>query len=169
MTLIIETGANVAGAEAYADATAYVAWATAFNGAAPSAATATIEAATRRAVRYLDGLRWTGTKTHGRMQPLAWPRAYVTDRDGWPVLSSTIPAEVIEAQHMLTEAELATPGCLAPTVAASAREKVLTGVGDLTWQVLPGSGSAQAKRTVVLAAMDRLRGLVLSGSVMVRA
>ena len=168
MTLIIETGANVAGAEAYADATAYVAWATAFNGAAPSAATATIEAATRRAVRYLDGLRWTGTKTHGRLQPLAWPRAYVTDRDGWPVLSSTIPAEVIEAQHMLTQAEIAKPGCLAPSVGGSAQQKVLTGIGEMTWQVMPGAGAPDASRTVVLAAMDRLRGLVTSGGTLVR-
>lgn len=168
MTLIIETGANVAGAEAYADAAAYVAWATAFNGAAPTATTTTTEAAIRRAVRYLDGLQWTGTKTHGRLQGLAWPRAYARDRDGLDIASNVIPPEVIEAQHMLTQAEIDAPGCLAPSVGGSGREKVLTGLGEMSWQVLPGAGSAETKRTVVLAAMDRLRGLVTSGGTLVR-
>ena len=114
MTLIIETGAGSSTAEAYANEAAFVAWATAFNGAAPTATTSEIESAIRRAVRHLDGLQWTGRKTQGRAQALAWPRAYVEDRDGWAIASNAIPAEVIEAQHMLTQAELAEPGCLAP-------------------------------------------------------
>ena len=118
MTLIIETGTGAANAEAYADAAAFVAWATAFDGAAPSGATTAIEAAIRRAVAYLDALRWVGQKTFGRVQARAWPRAWVTDRDGWDISANVVPVEVIEAQHMLTQAELASPGCLAPQVAA---------------------------------------------------
>lgn len=169
MTLIIETGTGAANAEAYADATAFVAWATAFDGAAPSAATTAIEAAIRRAVAYLDALRWVGQKTFGRVQARAWPRAWGTDRDGWDIPANVVPVEVIEAQHMLAQAELASPGCLAPQVAASKRQKVLTGVGDLTWTAAPGATAAEAQRTVVLAAADRLRGLVIPANDLVRA
>lgn len=169
MTLIIETGTGSATAEAYADAAAYVAWAIAFDGAAPTDTTTATEAAIRRAVAYMDGLRWTGTKTFGRVQARAWPRAYVCDRDGWAIASNVIPAEIIEAQHMLTKAELAAPGCLAPSVAAGARQKVLTGLGEMSWTVAPGATAPDAQRTVVLAAMDRLKGLVTSGGTLVRA
>ena len=95
MALILETGAGVLTAEAYADAAAYIVWATAMYGAAPTDTPVLIEAAIRRSVRYLDGLNWNGLKTYGRtLQALAWPRGWITDRDGWAITTSTIPAMI---------------------------------------------------------------------------
>lgn len=170
MTLIIETGANIAGAEAYATATALDTWTTAMFGAASSDTTANKEAAIRRAVKFLDALAWSGAKTYGRLQALAWPRAWVTDIDGYGVVSNTIPPEVIEAQHILARAELATPGTLAPTITL-ADQKTLTGLDSLTWTPATAPATISAYRPEVTMAMDRLRGLISTGTnvMMVRA
>lgn len=161
MALIIETGAGVTGAEAYADAAALDTWTASMFGAASSETTANKEAAIRRAVRFLEGLSWTGIKTHGRLQPLSWPRAWAVDIDGWALAADEVPAEVIEAQHILARAELATPGTLAPTVTLADR-KTLTGLDSLEWTPAAAPATVSASRPVVTMAMDRLRGLVQS-------
>lgn len=163
MALIIETGSGVSGAEAYASAAALDAWTVAMFGAASTDTVANKEAAIRRAVRFMDGLAWVGFKALGRAQVLAWPRAFVVDIDGWDVASDEVPAEVIEAQHILARAEIATPGILAPTVTLADR-KTLTGLDSLTWTPMAAPATVEASRPVVTMAMDRLRGLVESSA-----
>lgn len=159
MALIVETGTGAANAECYADAAAFAAWHVNFYGTATAATNPAIEGAIRRAVAYLDGLDWVGHPARGRDQARAWPRGNAIDRDGYGVQAFTVPSEVIEAQHMLTVAEIANPGALAPSV-ITRDQKVLVEVKGIKWQPLASGASSSAARTVVLAAMDRLKGLI---------
>ncbi len=157
MALVIETGAGLANAEAYADVTACSAWATAYYGHSLAGSTEDKEAAIRRAVAYLDALSWKGNRAHGRSQALAWPRSGVTDYEGTSIASNTIPAEVIFAQHVLARAEFQSPGILTPSVNLGAvvkRNKV-----DVIEQEMDTSrlqGSVDEMRPVVTMAIDRL-------------
>lgn len=159
MALVVENGTGLANAEAYADAAAFAAWHLAFYGAPTTATNAATEGAIRRAVAYLDGLDWIGMPAQGRTQARAWPRGYAVDRDGNGIGGDVVPREVIEAQHMLTVAEIASPGALAPSVITK-DQKVLVEVKGIKWQPLAGGASASSARTVVLSALDRLKGLI---------
>lgn len=159
MALIVETGAGLANAEAYADAAAFAAWHLANYGTATTAGNPAAEAAIRRAVAYLESLEWVGLPARGREQALSWPRGYAIDRNGYGIEADIVPREVIEAQHMLTVAEVANPGALAPAVIAR-DQKVLVEVKGIKWQSLAGGASASSARTTVLAALDRLSGLI---------
>lgn len=159
MALMVETGAGLLNAEAYADAAAFAAWHLAYYGTASAASTDATEAAIRRAVAYMNGLDWVGIPSQGRLQALSWPRGWAVDRDGYGIGGDIVPREVIEAQHMLTVAEIATPGALAPSVVAK-DQKVLVEVKGIRWQPLAGGASAHSSRTTVLAALDRLKGLI---------
>ena len=158
MAIIVETGTGAADSEAYANASAYVAWYTAYYGVAPTETTAIIEGAIRRAVAYLDRLSWNGTRTNGRAQALAWPRASVTDCDGAAIASNSIPREVIYAQHVLTQAEIASPGVLSPSGNGARiimREKV--DVIEREYDTSRGTGSVDDIRVYVTSALDALR------------
>jgi len=168
MTLVIETGTGSATSQAYASAAAYVTWATAYNGSAPTATTALQEAAILRAVAYMNGLRWYGVKSYGRVQALAWPRSGVSDIDGLPVTGTTIPPEVIEAQHMLTSVEIDSPGALSPVVTLG-DQKTLTGLGDLTWTPAGSGNTVTMARASATAALDRLSGFIATGARVLRA
>jgi hypothetical protein len=98
MTLIIEDGSGVAGANSYvslASATAYLdakgltTWGT-------STATAK-EISLNQAVLYMELLPYKGAKALST-DALAWPRRCMKDRDGYPILSDTIPTAVKYAQ-----------------------------------------------------------------------
>jgi len=162
MALIIETGTGSSTSEAYADAAAYVAWHTAYRGAAPTADTTTIEAAIRRSVSYLDALRWVGTRVNGRSQSLSWPRQDAVDGEGNEIAETDIPAEMISAQHALTRAEIASPGALSPDVTLSGK-KVLTEVKGIRWEVQKSGNTVDAARQVVTEAMDLVKGLLIGG------
>lgn len=158
MALVIETGTGAANSQAYADAAAYVAWATAYNGTAPTATTAEIEGAILRSVAYLNTLKWHGSRTNGRAQALAWPRQDVTDCEGNEIASNEIPAELIQAQHVLTEAELASPGITAPNGNFSRivkREKV--DVIEREYDTARATGTDADFRTMITGALDLLR------------
>ena len=162
MPLTIETGAGVSGAQAYADAAAYVTWATAQFGAAPAASTALIEAAILRAVARLETLRWVGSKVGGRSQALAWPRSDAVDAEGEEIAETEVPAEVITAQHAMTKAEIDSPGALAPNVTLFGK-KVLNKVNTLGWEVQKAPNTVDASRMTVSAAMDAIKGLLVNG------
>lgn len=99
MALIVETGAQVAGAESYAavaDATAYFAaranttWAALTTGAQ--------EAALRNACDYIEamyGTRWKGDRV-AITQALSWPRDGVVV-DGVELSTTAIPAALMRA------------------------------------------------------------------------
>lgn len=162
MALIIETGMGVTGAQAYADAVAYVAWHTAQFGAAPTASTALIEAAVLRTVARLETLRWVGAKVGGRSQALAWPRKNALDAEGEDISETEVPAEVITAQHAMTAAEIESPGALAPNVTAFGK-KVLNKVDAIGWEVQKAPNTVDASRLQVTAAMDAIKGLLAGG------
>lgn len=162
MALTLEDGTGVVGAEAYADAAAFDAWALAYWGNSLVGTDTDKEAAIRRAVAYLDALAWIGVRTGGRTQALAWPRTDAIDSEGNELATDEIPAEVIEAQHVLARAELAAPGLLSPDVTLSGK-KVLTEVKGIRWEVQKAPNTVDAARPVITAAMDLVDGLLISG------
>jgi len=101
MSLTVETGSGVSGAESYAsvaDADAY--WAARNEPAAWTAAeTAEKEAALRIATEYLDarfGSRWRGVKADSD-NALDWPRAGVHDENGYLLASDELPTALVRA------------------------------------------------------------------------
>jgi len=133
MSLIVETGANVAGAESYAsvaDATTYIAlrgderWATMSN--------AEMEEALRRATDYMQQTyrgRWKGFRVSST-QTLDWPRQGVQVEDdpyGSVVAITTVPAEVVAA--CIQYALKAAAGDLSPDVE---RAKLSESVGPIS-------------------------------------
>jgi len=161
MALIVETGAGVAGADCYADVTACSAWAVDYFGASLTGSPTDKEAAIRRAAAYLDGLKWKGSRTLGRGQPLAWPRSDVTDCEGLAIGANEIPAELIFAQHVLARAEFQSPGFLSPNVSLAGvnkREKV--DVIEVEYDTSRLQGNAEELRQIVTMATDKLRCLL---------
>lgn len=70
----------------------------ALHGSAFSSASTTVQdQALVTATRMLDRQNWQGTKTSDA-QALAWPRTGVSDREGVAIGSSTVPADIINAQ-----------------------------------------------------------------------
>lgn len=161
MALIIEDGTGKADAEAYAGVADCSAWAVKYYGHALTGSDADKEAAIRRAVAYLDALKWKGARAHGRSQALAWPRSGASDCEGIAIASNVVPAEVIYAQHVLARAEFQSPGILSPSVTLGAvvkREKV-----DVIEQEFDTSrlqGTADELRPLVTMAMDRIACLL---------
>lgn len=82
MSIIVETGSIVAGAETYVSVTDADTYHSNRNNTAWAAAiTATKEAALRAATAYVDGKyrkRWKGRKVQPVAQPLEWPRTGVS-------------------------------------------------------------------------------------------
>lgn len=150
MALVIEDGTGVAGAEAFADATAYDAWLLAYFNTTDASDTATKEAAIRRAVTFMNGMPWIGTKEY----TLCWPRDDLDD-----YTAAEIPAEVIFAQHVYTRAELASAGVLSPDVTLQGG-KILTQVDKIAWDVVSAPNTVAAKRPVVTMAMDAIKDLL---------
>lgn len=157
MALIIEDGTNVAGADAYASVADCSAWAVNYYGQALTGIPTDKEAAIRRAVAYMNGLKWKGARTFGRDQSLAWPRQDVTDCEGLSIASNAIPAEIIFAQHVLARVEFQSPGALSPSVSLGAvvkREKV-----DVIEQEFDTSrlqGNIDELRPLVTMALDKI-------------
>ena len=127
MSLTVETGAGVAGAESYnsiADISTYgtenALDATAFD----AGTDALKEAWARQGARVLDG-RWghiyPGTQKSSE-QGLLWPRTDATDREGWAIGIAVIPQQILDAHAHLSI--LAASSTLAPdqSVASSIEE-----------------------------------------------
>jgi hypothetical protein len=162
MTLVVEDGTGVTGADAYislADAEAL--YLDRF-GSAWSGTDAEKEAAIRRATSYVDSLNFVGTPANGRDQALAWPREDATDRDGEDIAKTELPREVERATGILAFAELTTPGILTPEIdrtAITKREKV----GSIEVEYAGNPGTESWQRTTITAAMDILKPLIVSG------
>lgn len=84
-----------------------------------------------RSSDYIDGAyrsAFPGYKTGGRDQEREWPRYDVVDGRGFGIPSDEVPVEIERATYEGAIRELASPGSLAPDVAAGApvvkREKV---------------------------------------------
>lgn len=161
MALVIENGTGLPNAEAYSSVADCSDWAVKYYGHSLTGSDADKEAAIRRAVAYMDGLRWKGTRTTGRVQALAWPRSGVPDCEGSTIAANSIPQEVIFAQHVLARAEFQSPGILSPSVtlgAVTKREKV--DVIEVEYDTSRLQGTADELRPLVTMAMDKLRCLL---------
>jgi hypothetical protein len=116
------------------------------------------EAAIRRAEAYLNGLHWKGRRTGGREQVPAWPRAGVTDGDGFEIDADEVPHEVETAASVLAVVEIANPGFLTPQVTLSHIATSET-VGPLSVSYRTATGASDV-RPVITAAMDAIKPLL---------
>jgi len=164
MALIIEDGTGVASADSYATRAGYITFASDYYGETVADEDAS-DSPLRRAAAYLDGLRWKGSRTLGRSQELAWPRADMVDCDGNSIDDDAIPSELILAQYELARAEDASPGVLSPQ--GSLRDSVVNKekvdvieVGYDTSRLAPGLEAAQV---IVDAAIRRIRCYLVNG------
>lgn len=103
MALTIEDGSGVSGANSYATAAEFAAYAAAYGLTIP-ATTAEQEVLLRRAAAAMDALAWRGTRTHRSAQALAWPRLGLVVH-GDVLGSTTIPGQ-IKAGQMVLAAEI---------------------------------------------------------------
>ena len=101
MSLTVENGSGLANADSYLSVDDADTYHTA-QGAPTTWSDSTDpekEAALRQATAYLDnryGPRWVGSRINSTMA-LAWPRRYVTDRDGYTVDAAAVPRGVKNA------------------------------------------------------------------------
>lgn len=161
MALVVEDGTGLSNAEAFADLAAYDVWLLSQYGESRTAAQtdAVTEGVIRRVTTFLtNGFNWKGARVNGRSQSQAWSRTGVTDHEGNAVASDSVPVEVISAQHVLTRAELTTPGIINPQVDFGLRVKSEK-VGPIAVQYEPGETSEEY-RVVITQAEDLIRGLV---------
>ena len=170
MALTVEDGTGVTGADCYADVTACSAYAVAYYGSALDGSPASKEAAIGRATAYLDGLRWKGTRTYGRLQSLQWPRSGVSDCEGEAIADDEIPDEVIIAQHELARAEHQSPGILSPQ--GSLRDSIVqrekVDVIEVAYDTSRLSASTENAQVLVDAARRRIRCFLIAGGATVR-
>jgi hypothetical protein len=135
MTLTIEDGTGVPGADSFNTVAECSAHAVAYFGQALTGNNPDKEAALRRAWVYMAALQWQA--------------------DLWPTFGGIIPEPVKIAQSVLARAEFQAAGSLSPSVTVSGK-KVLNKVGSLGWDVQSGQNTVEAARPVVTMAMDLL-------------
>lgn len=170
MSLVVENGTGLAGAESYvsvADANAYhfargqEAWS--------DGSTAEKESALRRATTFIDGRyggRFSGTRANGRVQALLWPRSGATDVEGWAI--EGLPLELVRATAEAALRELASPGSLSPDIAVTSaggaviRTKVVAGPVEEEIEYEKGTVTTGTTRPLVQILDDVLAPL-LSG------
>jgi hypothetical protein len=160
VALTIETGAVVSGADALLSLAAWKAYADA-QGWDYSAYddTTDIEPGIRRGSRFVsDAFLFKGV-TVSRDQVFSWPRAWVTDKEGWTIASDDIPPEVERAVAEASWREIQSANSLRPDVNLSERVKSET-VGPLSTTYADLPNSANASRPDVSVIRDALRGLL---------
>lgn len=158
MTLIVETGAGVAGANTYADVVALTAYMSE-RGYVVDADDAAKSAAILRAMTYMEARPWKGAKV-SREGSLEWPRVNVVDRNGYAVPADEVPPQVVKALCEAAYREIVTPGVLQPDQGRDNRLKSLkVDIIEMEWE--PGVSAVP----VVTIINDILRGLVYAGGV----
>lgn len=139
MSLTIEDGTGVAGANSYASLVNLRAYATA-RGIALSATDSELEIHAIKAMDYIESFRtkFQGSKTDSA-QSLQWPRSDVYI-DGYEFESNLIPADLVNAQCACV-IELHNGVDLMPT-RKDTREVIRDKTGPMETEWAPGSGSA---------------------------
>jgi hypothetical protein len=101
MTMVIETGSGVTGANSYCTMTFTSAY---FVDIGKSSEWTTLatgqESALIRSCYYMENLDWLGLKALST-QPLEWPRRGVTDKNGYYVSATGIPLQIKWVQSEL--------------------------------------------------------------------
>ncbi len=159
MSLVIETGAGISGANSYANVATVDAYHAARGNAAWTGAEAVKEAAIFRAMNYLDALSWKGIKAD-RDNPLSWPRVCVRDRDGYQIDTDTVPQGVVNALSEAALREIVSTNSLLPDVARGGQVK-RERVDVIETEYAPGAPSG----TTYAAIMAQLRGLLKASHV----
>jgi hypothetical protein len=136
MSLTIENGTGVAGADSYITATECTAFAAGLFRTPLAGSDAHKEVALRRAWVYMAALDWK-------------PETY-------PLFGGTIPTAVKQAQMLFARAEFISEGALSPTVTLSGK-KILTQMGEIGWTPQSSRNTVEAARPIVTMAMDLLR------------
>lgn len=98
MSLVIENGSVVAGADSFATAAELVTYAANFGRTIP-ADTAAQELLLRRAALQMSAMNWKGGLV-SELQTLSWPRVDVY-RENWLVPSNAIPSQIKAGQMAL--------------------------------------------------------------------
>lgn len=132
MTLTIEDGTGIDGADSFATVAEYEAFVLDYFGDTVTGD----EPALRRAFVILSTQPW--------------------GVDLWPTFGGTIPAAVKKAQAAIARVEAANPGTLSPVYDRS-QAKVLTAVGSIQWTPKAGPDTIEAARPAVTMAMDFLK------------
>lgn len=140
MTLVIEDGTGVTGADSFNTVAECSAHAVAYFGASLNGSDGEKEAALRRAWVVMSALTW---------------------RDGlWPTFGGTIPEPVKIAQSVFARAEFKNVNALSPTITV-AGGKTLTKVDGIQWAPhamgLDPDKVAQYSRPIVSMAFDMLK------------
>ncbi len=160
MSLIVETGAIVPGANSYVDDATFTAYAEA-RGITLPATPEEREVLLIKAMDYLETLdtRYQGYRVQGIEQPLLWPRAGVVF-SGAAYSDDAIPAELKKAQMVLAIAAQTID--LLPNVTGSAQIVTRKTVGPITFEYAPGK-PADTIRPIVSQA-NALLGILFGTS-----
>jgi hypothetical protein len=135
MSLIIEDGTGVAGADSFVTVAEGEAFEVAYFGQSLAGSPQAKEAAWRRAFVVMSGLPW---------------------KNGlFPTFCGTIPDAVKNAQHVIARVEFQSPGSLSPVFDKS-KAKTLIKVGEIAWQAKAGPNTVEAARPLVTMAQDFL-------------
>ena len=124
MSIVVEDGSGVAGANSYVAVDDCKAYCDARGLTFSASPTAEGEQALIRATQAIDamyGARYPGYRTNGRDQSLQWPRAEATDAEGEEIADDEIPQEIIDATCEAAVRELATPGSMMPDLERGGR------------------------------------------------
>jgi hypothetical protein len=126
--LVLEDGSGVTGANAYiaiADADSYhsargnATWIETSTSPDQGKAAAIIRATAAIDARYRA--RFQGYKTHGREQPLQWPRTSAWDTEGLAIASDEIPQEIKDAVCEAALREIVEAGSMFPDLDPQAK------------------------------------------------
>ena len=152
MPLVVETGSGLTTADSYVGLTEAGTYHTAFTrGTAWSSATdPDREKALRAATQFIDnryGPRFKGRRTN-LQQALQWPRAWVTDNDGYDIGADVVPTKV---RHAVCELALrALSGLLVSDSKEGEVRRTLVEIGPIKKEVeYQGGQSEQTTYTVV--------------------
>ena len=158
MTLVVETGALVSGANTYVSVANFKAWADDRN-VTYTDDDGVIEHKIFRAMDYFETLHFLGLKADEN-QALQWPRDQVYI-DGYAVESDEIPAQVKNALYELVKIEFDGDSALSPQERQAISEKI----GDI--QVTYADHAGMRRRTP--AFQHAIRKLVHSPNLVSRS
>lgn len=164
MTLVVEDGSGISGAESYVSVADCVTYAENHGLAFSDDDETAAEAALRRATTYLDNTyraRFPGYRRNFRAQALEWPRTSVLDISGYPVPYDQVPIEIVNATCEAAVRELAAPGGLSPDVTPGGIAKSLK-AGSVQIEYAIGAGNA-ASQQPVSTLIDGILGPLIGG------
>jgi len=157
ITLTVEDGTGVTGANTYAAAATVDTYHTDLGNSAWTGTDDAKAAAILRAMRYLESLAFKGVK-EDQDNALEWPRIGAVDRNGYEIDSDVIPQALINA---LCEASLVEVGSANALRASMERggQVIREKVDVLETEYAPGAPAG----TVYPAVLSELRGLIKGG------